>query len=107
MRKVRVSHLHFICLRYSKSRESVRSVISVREEHCMRILVAEDHPSLGPDLKKGLERCHYAVDLVANGEDALSLGFEVPYDLIILAGVHATACTCASRRRIPVPFTRN
>ncbi len=50
----------------------------------MRLLVVEDHPSLGPDLKKGLERCHYAVDLVANGEDALSLGFEVPYDLIIL-----------------------
>ena len=50
----------------------------------MRLLVAEDHPSLGPDLKKGLERCHYAVDLVANGEDALALGFEVPYDLIIL-----------------------
>ncbi|MFL5658564.1 MAG: response regulator, partial [Ktedonobacteraceae bacterium] len=50
----------------------------------MRILVAEDHPSLGPDLKKGLERCHYAVDLVESGEDALSLGFEVPYDLIIL-----------------------
>src|SRR5258708_8774499 len=50
----------------------------------MRVLVAEDHPSLGPDLKKGLERCHYVVDLVANGEDALALGFEVPYDLIIL-----------------------
>src|SRR5260221_7638444 len=50
----------------------------------MRLLVAEDHPSLGPDLKKGLERCQYVVDLVANGEDALALGFEVPYDLIIL-----------------------
>src|SRR5258708_6691773 len=50
----------------------------------MRLLVAEDHPSLGPDLKKGLESCHYAVDLVANGEDALALGIEVPYDLIIL-----------------------
>jgi DNA-binding response OmpR family regulator len=50
----------------------------------MRILVAEDHPSLGPDLKKGLENCHYAVDLAASGEDALALGFEVPYDLIIL-----------------------
>jgi CheY-like chemotaxis protein len=50
----------------------------------MRILIAEDHLSLVSDLKKGLERCHYAVDLVANGEDALVLGFEVPYDLIIL-----------------------
>jgi len=50
----------------------------------MRILVAEDHPSLGANLKQGLERCHYAVDLVVNGEDALSLGRAVPYDLIVL-----------------------
>ena len=50
----------------------------------MRILVAEDHPSLGADLKKGLENDHYAVDLVADGEEALALGFEVQYDLIIL-----------------------
>ncbi|MBE3560729.1 MAG: response regulator transcription factor [Ktedonobacteraceae bacterium] len=50
----------------------------------MRILVVEDHPSLGPDLKKGLERSHYVVDLVTNGEAALDQCFEVPYDLIIL-----------------------
>lgn len=50
----------------------------------MRILVAEDHPSLGPDLKEGLVRCHYAVDLASSGDDALSLAFEVMYDLIIL-----------------------
>jgi DNA-binding response OmpR family regulator len=50
----------------------------------MRILVAEDHPELGPDLKKGLEHCKYVVDLVAHGEDALSLGLSTSYDLIIL-----------------------
>ncbi len=50
----------------------------------MRILIAEDHPSLGPSLKQGLERSHYAVDLVANGDDALLLGRAVPYDLVIL-----------------------
>jgi DNA-binding response OmpR family regulator len=50
----------------------------------VRILVVEDHPTLGPDLKKGLERCHYAVDLVANGEDACLMGTNFPYDLIIL-----------------------
>ena len=50
----------------------------------MRLLVVEDHPELGPDLKKGLEQCHYAVDLATNGEDALALAFEVPYDLIVL-----------------------
>src|SRR5437588_5799254 len=50
----------------------------------VRILVVEDHPSLGPDLKKGLERCSYIVDLAANGEDALALGLTRAYDLIIL-----------------------
>ncbi len=55
-----------------------------REEWTMRLLVVEDHPELGPDLKKGLEHCHYAVDLVTNGEDALALGTTIPYDLIIL-----------------------
>ncbi len=50
----------------------------------MRILIAEDHPLLGPDLKKGLERCHYAVDLVDNGKDAFDLAMEVTYDLLIL-----------------------
>lgn len=50
----------------------------------MRILIAEDHPLLGPDLKKGLERCHYAVDLVDNGSDAFDLALEVTYDLLIL-----------------------
>src|SRR5258708_9559685 len=84
MRKVLVSHRHLICLGYSIEQGKRRSVITVREECCMRLLVAEDHPSLGPDLKKGLERCHYVVDLVANGEDALALGFEESDDLIIL-----------------------
>jgi DNA-binding response OmpR family regulator len=50
----------------------------------MRILVAEDDPRLGTSLKKGLEESHYAVDLVTDGEEALSVGLAVPYNLIIL-----------------------
>jgi len=50
----------------------------------MRILIAEDHPGLRADLKQGLERHHYAVDLVADGEDALSLALTISYDLIVL-----------------------
>lgn len=50
----------------------------------MRILVVEDDPRLGPSLKKGLEGNHYAVDLVANGEDAVLAALATPYDLIIL-----------------------
>ncbi len=50
----------------------------------MRILLAEDNPSLGPNLKKSLEKYHYAVDLLNNGEDALASSLSTPYDLIIL-----------------------
>ena len=50
----------------------------------MRILIAEDDPHLGPSLKKGLEENHYAVDLVTDGEEAISLALAVTYNLIIL-----------------------
>jgi DNA-binding response OmpR family regulator len=50
----------------------------------MRILVVEDDPRLGPNLKKGLEKHHYAVDLVTDGEDAILMGTTIPYDLIVL-----------------------
>lgn len=50
----------------------------------MRILVVEDDPRLGPSLKKGLEGNHYAVDLVAHGEDAFVAALATPYDLVIL-----------------------
>jgi DNA-binding response OmpR family regulator len=50
----------------------------------MRVLLVEDHSVLGKDLKKGLEQCHYAVDLVTDGADALIMGETTPYDLIIL-----------------------
>ena len=50
----------------------------------MHILVVEDDPHLGPNLKKGLEKHQYAVDLVTDGENALLMGSSVPYDLIIL-----------------------
>ena len=50
----------------------------------MRILIAEDDPHLGPSLKKGLQENHYAVDLVTDGEEAISLALAVAYNLIIL-----------------------
>ena len=50
----------------------------------MRILVVEDDPRLGPTIKRGLENDHYAVDLIPNGEDALQVGMNTQYDLVIL-----------------------
>ncbi len=50
----------------------------------MRILVVEDDPRLGANLKKGLEAASYAVDWATDGEDALLMALTVPYDLIVL-----------------------
>jgi DNA-binding response OmpR family regulator len=50
----------------------------------MRILIAEDDLYLGASLKKGLEGQQYAVDLVTDGAEAVSLGRVVTYDLLIL-----------------------
>ena len=50
----------------------------------MRVLVVEDDPRLGSSLKKGLEKHHYAVDVVTDGEDAVLMGSTTPYDLIVL-----------------------
>jgi len=55
-----------------------------RKEHAMRILVVEDHPTLGRSLKEGLEKRYYAVDLLTNGEDACALASTISYDLIVL-----------------------
>jgi DNA-binding response OmpR family regulator len=50
----------------------------------MRLLVVEDHPTLGGDLKIYLESRSYAVDLLTTGEEAQLQGLDIPYDLIIL-----------------------
>lgn len=50
----------------------------------MRILLAEDDPALGPELKAALAKHGYAVDLAVNGIDAQALGEEDIYDLVVL-----------------------
>jgi two-component system, OmpR family, response regulator len=50
----------------------------------MRLLVVEDDVKMASLLKRGLEREGYAVDIAANGEDALWAGRELPYDAVVL-----------------------
>lgn len=50
----------------------------------MRILIAEDHPTLGPTMAEGLRSQGFAVDLLTSGEDALHQAKTTPYDGIIL-----------------------
>lgn len=50
----------------------------------MRILVADDEQNITRALKEILEKNKYTVDVVNNGEDALSHASEIDYDCMIL-----------------------
>ena len=50
----------------------------------MRILLVEDDPALGPQLRSTLQYAGYAVDISVDGIDAEGLGDIEPYDLILL-----------------------
>lgn len=50
----------------------------------MRLLVVEDHPTLGRSISEGLREEGYAVDLAMAGEDAEHLVRGTPYDCVLL-----------------------
>ena len=50
----------------------------------MRILIVEDEPSLGQQLRTTLEGAGYAVDLADDGEDGHFLGSTENYDAVVL-----------------------
>ena len=69
----------------------------------MRVLVAEDHPSLARSLADGLRDEGYAVDLTFDGNEALHLATSNPYDArvldIMMPGMDGFAIIQALRRR--------
>lgn len=50
----------------------------------MRILLVEDDPQLGPQIRSSLQAAGYAVDISVDGVDAEGLGDIEPYDLVLL-----------------------
>lgn len=50
----------------------------------MRVLVVEDTQRMAGLLRRGLQEEGYSVDVVANGEDAVWMASENPYDAIVL-----------------------
>ena len=50
----------------------------------MRVLIVEDEPSLGQQLRNTLEGAGYAVDLATDGEEGLFLGQTESYDAVVL-----------------------
>lgn len=69
----------------------------------MRILVAEDHPSLARSIASGLREEGFAVDLTFDGSEALHLATSHPYDCIVLdlmlPGTDGWAILYSLRRR--------
>ena len=60
----------------------------------MRVLVVEDSVKMAALVRRGLEEAGYAVDVADDGEEAVWLGGENPYDAIVLdvmLGQSATA----------------
>ena len=51
----------------------------------MRVLIVEDEPNLGQQLKATLEGAGYAIDLATDGEEGHFMGSTENYDAIILA----------------------
>ena len=75
----------------------------------MRVLLVEDDPRFGPQLKSALEAGGYAVDLVGDGIEAEALGENEPYDLVLLdlglpgrPGLEVLANWRRRDRRVPV-----
>jgi two-component system copper resistance phosphate regulon response regulator CusR len=50
----------------------------------MRVLLAEDQPKMAEHVRLGLSAEGYAVDVAADGEEALWLALENPYDVLVL-----------------------
>ena len=50
----------------------------------MRVLIVEDEPNLGQQLKNTLEAAGYAIDLATDGEEGHYLGANESYDAVVL-----------------------
>ncbi len=69
----------------------------------MRVLIVEDEPNLGRQLRSTLEGAGYAVDLATDGEDGHYLGSTENYDAVILdlglPEVDGLPCSTAGARK--------
>lgn len=50
----------------------------------MRVLLVEDEPLLQQQLSEALQQQGYAVDVASDGEEALFMGREYPYDIAVI-----------------------
>jgi two-component system OmpR family response regulator len=69
---------------FLKTRRPPFGIAPAFQELPMRILIVEDEPTLGKQLKSTLEATGYAVDLSTDGEDGHFIGSTEDYDAVIL-----------------------
>ncbi len=89
--------------------DTLRSSEFSPEVAAVRVLVAEDEGQLRETLSRGLREAAYAVDLVANGDEAVKHASSNDYDAIILdvlmpQGNGITACRSIRKSGSTVPI---
>src|SRR6516164_5646882 len=60
------------------------SKVGIRHNTLMRILVVEDEIKMAALLKQGLEEQHHSVEVAHNGHEAVELGSDREFDVIVL-----------------------
>ena len=75
----------------------------------MRVLFAEDDRQLRESVARGLREASYVVDLAENGTEAIALGLEHDYDVVILdilmagaSGLEVCRSFRAAERSVPI-----
>ena len=75
-------------VRFAKATVQLSAVLTGDDQQpgrtYMRVLIVEDEPNLGRQLRSTLEGAGYAVDLATDGEDGHYLGSTESYDAVIL-----------------------
>ena len=67
----------------------------------MRVLIVEDEPNLGRQLRSTLEGAGYAVDLATDGEDGHYLGSTESYDKPVRRVRAVALCWTAAQPLLP------
>lgn len=63
---------------------ALTSLVMIRYDSTVRVLIVEDEPKSAAYLQKGLSEQGYVADIAADGEDGLYLARSSNYDLLIL-----------------------
>jgi DNA-binding response OmpR family regulator len=98
-----------IILQKSRFRDSHETLIIVRYNKNMQVLIVEDEPKIAQLIRRGLIEEHYAVDIAYDGHEAIEKFETNEYDCIVLdwllPGQDGLAvCQTIRRKNVTVPI---